>query len=221
MEQELNKFKLLVAVIGLAFATSASATVYQYNFGEKISGTGPSEAYFANLSFDDTSSMFTLSLSTQFATIFNTANAFVGSMAVAYEGEGAYPVVTGVVAGGGVSTVTTSSGGGPGGDFDFRYVFGGGLDKLMSGESVSWYSGESIETITSKKGAIKTITIAGFNINNFEEGALHVQGLSNSKSGWYEMEEISPVPEVETYSMMLMGLGLMGFVARRRRNNQV
>lgn len=90
--------------MGLAFDTSASATVYQYNFGEKISGTRPSEVDFANLSFDDTSSMFTLSLSTQFATIFKTAIAFVGSMAVGYEGEGegAYPVFTGVVAGGGV-----------------------------------------------------------------------------------------------------------------------
>lgn len=28
----------------------------------------------------------------------------------------------------------------------------------------------------------------------------------------------TPVPEPETYGMMLMGLGLMGFVARRRRN---
>ncbi len=34
-------------------------------------------------------------------------------------------------------------------------------------------------------------------------------------------QNIAPaVPEPETYGMMLMGLGLMGFVARRRRNNQ-
>lgn len=31
---------------------------------------------------------------------------------------------------------------------------------------------------------------------------------------------LSPVPEPETYGMMLMGLGLMGFVARRRKNNR-
>jgi hypothetical protein len=29
--------------------------------------------------------------------------------------------------------------------------------------------------------------------------------------------DVSPVPEPETYGMMLMGLGLMGFVARRRK----
>ncbi len=31
---------------------------------------------------------------------------------------------------------------------------------------------------------------------------------------------VTPVPEAETYSMMLMGLGLMGFIARRRRNDE-
>jgi hypothetical protein len=31
---------------------------------------------------------------------------------------------------------------------------------------------------------------------------------------------VAAVPEPETYGMMLMGLGLMGFVARRRRNDQ-
>jgi hypothetical protein len=30
----------------------------------------------------------------------------------------------------------------------------------------------------------------------------------------------SPAPEPQTYGMMLMGLGLMGFVARRRKSNQ-
>jgi hypothetical protein len=31
---------------------------------------------------------------------------------------------------------------------------------------------------------------------------------------------VTAVPEAETYSMMLLGLGLMGFVARRRKSNQ-
>jgi probable HAF family extracellular repeat protein len=32
---------------------------------------------------------------------------------------------------------------------------------------------------------------------------------------------VTAVPEPETYAMMLAGLGLMGFVARRRKNTQV
>ena len=32
---------------------------------------------------------------------------------------------------------------------------------------------------------------------------------------------LAPVPEPETYAMMLAGFGLMGFMARRRKNEQV
>ena len=39
----------------------------------------------------------------------------------------------------------------------------------------------------------------------------------NARHGQYAVA-ISAVPEPETYAMMLAGLGLMGFVARRRRN---
>jgi len=31
---------------------------------------------------------------------------------------------------------------------------------------------------------------------------------------------LDPVPEPETIAMLLAGLGLMGFVARRQKNNQ-
>jgi hypothetical protein len=31
---------------------------------------------------------------------------------------------------------------------------------------------------------------------------------------------VSPVPEPESYAMMLAGLGLMGFIARRKTKNQ-
>lgn len=212
----MNKIKLLAMALSLAFATNASATVYQYGFGEKITGAGPDEANFATLSFDDEVSKFTLSLSENFATFFNTG-AFVGSLAVGYETEDHLPVVTRVVAGGGVAEVGVSNGSGPDGDFDFRYTFGGGSDKLTSGETVSWYSEAS--SGFNKKG--KPFTIASFNVESFEEGALHVQGITGYKntSGWYEMDEVSPVPEVNTSAMMLMGLGLMGFIARRRRGN--
>jgi len=33
----------------------------------------------------------------------------------------------------------------------------------------------------------------------------------------FQMESVTPVPEPETYALLLAGLGLMGFVARRRR----
>ena len=47
---------------------------------------------------------------------------------------------------------------------------------------------------------------------------LYVAGTSTGTATYSgSLSAISPVPEAETYSMMLAGLGLMGFVARRRK----
>jgi len=47
---------------------------------------------------------------------------------------------------------------------------------------------------------------------------LYVAGTSTGSATYSgSLTAISPVPEAETYSMMLAGLGLMGFVARRRK----
>jgi len=49
---------------------------------------------------------------------------------------------------------------------------------------------------------------------------IHVAGVSTGSSQYSgNISLASPVSEAETYSMMLLGLGLMGFIARRRRTN--
>lgn len=46
-------------------------------------------------------------------------------------------------------------------------------------------------------------------------------GVSDSLGGSLDnVSLISAVPETDTSAMMLMGIGLMGFIARRRKNNQ-
>jgi len=78
--------------------------------------------------------------------------------------------------------------------------------------------------------------IAGLSMSLFNAGGLISTGLDftaltsgdyfmkvsgtgvGSSGGTYGVDlTVSPVPEAETYSMMLLGLGLMGFIARRRR----
>ncbi len=43
----------------------------------------------------------------------------------------------------------------------------------------------------------------------------------NAVAGAFMVDNISPVPEPETYAMLLAGLGLVGFMARRRKESAV
>ena len=219
-DNPMHKFKLLVATLGLVFAASASAQTYTFNFGDKLTGKGPASSNIATLIFNDVNKMFTLTLANSFASTFGR-RAYVGAFGVDYSAND--PKVTGVVSGGGVKTVRISSADGPA-STDFRYTFGRGNDRLMSAETVSWFSADSI--IIKKR---KVTTVAGFDVKNFKGGLLRVQGITGlkgreerigSSSTWYSIAAVSPVPEAQTSSMMLLGLGLMGFIARRRSNNQ-
>ena len=43
--------------------------------------------------------------------------------------------------------------------------------------------------------------------------------IGNKGGGYQLFSEVSPVPEPETYAMLLAGLGLVGFMVRRRKTN--
>jgi hypothetical protein len=55
--------------------------------------------------------------------------------------------------------------------------------------------------------------------------ATHAQGLVNGGSGWFNGQltptstpfDVTPVPEPETYALMLAGLAVVGGIARRRK----
>jgi hypothetical protein len=94
--------------------------------------------------------------------------------------------------------------------FDFGDCFGsdpncsnGNTDagRLQSGEWVSW---------TLNFSALQDPFLDSPPV------ALHVRsfGVDNDDSGWY----VPAIPEPETYAMLLAGLGLLAFVARRRRH---
>lgn len=188
----LKKLSVSLAAAGLlAIGSSAQAATYQ--FGQLLSGGGPANILFADLDINDLGggewsfTLYNIDLSA-----FGS-KAFIGSMAV----DGTAPSSITTVPGGGVVEVDDSPGGGPGGSFDFRYVFGGGKDRLVDGESVSWNA----------FGLGSVLPVDG-------QLALHVQGTSYSPdSAWY----VSAVPEPETYAMLLAGLGLLGFSLRNKK----
>jgi len=55
-------------------------------------------------------------------------------------------------------------------------------------------------------------------VNSFGDYFVHIAGISSGTAGYNgTLSLVSPVPEPEVYGMLLAGLGLMGFVARRRK----
>ncbi len=82
-----------------------------------------------------------------------------------------------------------------------------------------------------------SITLDGVTLSNFRYRVTDGAGAGNSWFGsnwWYNDEYnhstlsiladvrnvTSPIPEPETYALLLAGLGLIGFVVRRRRNSE-
>ena len=55
---------------------------------------------------------------------------------------------------------------------------------------------------------------AGLTFRNNIDGA----GLRFQNFSYNSVNSVSPVPEPETYAMLMIGLGLIGFMARRREN---
>lgn len=63
------------------------------------------------------------------------------------------------------------------------------------------------------------ITLAG-GANWADAGRVRVLNMVTATGGRAQDQlYIMPVPEPETYAMFLAGLGLMGMIARRRRNS--
>lgn len=122
-------------------------------------------------------------------------------------------------------------------NWNFGSLFGG------SGPAeIKLYVGNDADGVISTSdrfmgSAIDTFTYSGGEVRNFNVTALVNAALSSGQyfaarleatvapgdlSGYYGGQflvpslEISPVPEPETYAMLLIGLGLLGFSAKRR-----
>ena len=188
----------------VGFAAPAAAVTYSFGSfltggDDAPTGTLPTFATLDIVNSGGTTYTFTLTTLANFASVF-TANAFVGEAEFNTDGtQGS--VGTPILAAGswGVSSISGTSGSGSGSiSWDFGDAFGGGGDRLTSNEQVSW-----TQTFGSALNLVDPFAL------------LHVQSLQGGDSGKYI--PTTPIPEPGTYAMMLAGLGLLGFVARRRR----
>jgi hypothetical protein len=221
--------RILSTVVLLAAAHApAQAATWNYSFGTWLANgyghSGPSyqpEQTFASLSisttdwlrFDFTLRAFDTPDGGTLASVFGTG-AFIAKAAF-NSASGVDPVsISNIQTNGYVGNVYMVTGaptlGGIG--FDFGDCFGSAgpcnnagpaSGRLESGESVSW-----------------SLTFAGRQDPFLGTPPVALNVHAGTKEGWTDAwyTPTSPIPEPETYAMLLAGLGLMGFVARRRRN---
>jgi hypothetical protein len=105
------------------------------------------------------------------------------------------------------------------GDLDFTFE---GSDNKFAKNGGAWATDTSIGLIKDTVGGY-TVTSGLAAGKTFQ----YVIGYNDSATGltdWDDMVigvNIAPIPEPETYAMLLAGLGLMGFVARRRKQSAI
>jgi len=206
-----KKFYALLASGLLAFSNISNAAVY--DFGSLLTAssgyTAPNSfesAPFAQLSATDNGGVwsFMLTVNNNLFSSFGSS-AFIGSISFDFTPDPlAQPVSTFIGSNvNGVTSVSSTSGTGLSGltDIDFGTQFGQNANnRLSQNDWVQW----SISGLTS-----------GSSLTNMY---LHVQGIGTEDYS-AKYIPVSPVPEPETYAMLLAGLGLIVFTARHRKQN--
>lgn len=179
--------------LSLCFLVSTTASAITIQYGDLLAGSFQPDVPFASLDLTGGTTVYNFTLTAYDLNAIFAPGAFIGALAVDLNHDDATVVISNVSGG---SPVTFSNGGGPTGVFDFRFdLTGPKKARLTANESVSWKATFSRPV-------------------SFRELAMHVQGMSRPQGGsaWYVNS--SPIPEPETYWMLLLGIGMISFVAR-------
>lgn len=208
-------FHSLLASVVFAFSSMAHAEVTtEYDFG-RLTRAGTSLGYvapndfasdpFAHLTATDNENgiwSFTLSINNNLFSSFGN-NAYLQVLNFDFSPDPVpQPVSVFVESNVGGTTATWSySGSGNGGfaDIDFGTGFGANSsDRLSQDDYVTW-------------------NVTGLGASTLSNMYVKISGIDGGYQAKYA-PLTTVVPEPETYAMMLVGLGLLGFTARRRRN---
>jgi len=214
----------LAAVVAMS-APGAAVAAYSgvFNFGDLLTGTGPSSATFAQLSIsslDDKNYDFDLKIGNNLNSVFyGNTGTFVSSLRVDTTSNDD-PTSSEIFLGSwGVAEVrlntSTSNSGGINWDFIDSFCGSGNAcnpndaaSRLTQGEEVKWTT-----TFADAQGS-QPFENPGFLL---KVQGYTIPGTSGTTSAEYV--PLNPIPEPETYAMLLAGLGLLGLAMRRRKQS--
>lgn len=97
------------------------------------------------------------------------------------------------------------------GDLTLSYRFGVGATPV-------WGSWSASTAVPQDENGAFSLTTA---VNTLTAGQTYWANLTGSASSAAYSVTLLPVPEPESYAMLLVGLGLMGVIARRRNRNNL
>jgi hypothetical protein len=121
----------------------------------------------------------------------------------------------------------TSMGAGATFSDSFNFTLADGYDLVLGSFAPNKLNNWTISVFDSKNtlvnGALEGTVIK---YNGLETSGVYravISGQANTStgnghnySGYFQIAAVSPVPEAETYAMLLAGLGVIGFISRRR-----
>lgn len=97
---------------------------------------------------------------------------------------------------------------------NFSATAGTIVAKSLSATAVNFQTANNAGRFTD--GEVATWTFNNTKLTDFGAFQLHVNSVTSTGDSVKFTQYTAPVPEPETYAMLLAGLGLVGFVARRR-----